>query len=299
MKSLDVIPTGSIGLDIALGTGGIPRGVITEIYGPPSSGKSTLTLHMIAQAQQMGLGCVFMDMENGLNPTYAVCCGVDDDNLLLAQPRTGNEALEMCHALLDSQEVDLVVIDSIAALASEEEIRKGISSSGWGHLNRLLSPHLRKIEKSCHQSQGTLICTNQIRSRIKAGYGTPETTPGGMTIKLHAALRIELHLMGYIQEAGNIAGVKILAEVNKNRLGPAKRRTTLDIVYNKGISRERELFSLGIKENLITRQGSTYRFRNHYLGKGQRAVEEFLQHRREVAQALEEAIRLSLVSKTT
>ncbi|MFO8037705.1 MAG: DNA recombination/repair protein RecA [Anaerolineales bacterium] len=299
MKSLDVIPTGSIALDLALGLGGIPRGVITEIYGPPSSGKSTLTLHIIAQAQHKGLGCVFIDMENGLNPAYAVRCGVDDDRLLLAQPQTGNEALEMCHSLLHSQKVNLVVIDSIAALASQEEIRKGMGSSGWGYLNRLLSPHLRKIEKSCQQSQGTLICTNQIRSRIKPGYGTPETTPGGMTVKLHAALRIELQIKGYIQEAGNIAGVKIQAEVNKNRLGPSKRRTTLDIVYNRGVSRERELFSLGMKENLITRQGSTYRFQSQYLGQGQRAVEEFLGYRREVAQALEDAIRLSLVSKTT
>jgi recombination protein RecA len=238
-------------------------------------------------------------MENGLNPPYAVRCGVDGENLLLARPQTGNDALEMCHALLHSQEVDLVVIDSIAALASAEEIRKGLGSSGWGQLNRLLSPHLRKIESCCHQSHGTLICTNQMRSRIITGYGTPETTPGGMTVKLHTALRIELKIKGYIQEAGSLTGVLIQAEINKNRFGPSKRRTTLEIVYNRGVSRERELFSLGMKEKLITRRGSTYRFRNHYLGQGQRAVEEFLGHKREVAQELEDAIRLSLVSKTT
>ncbi len=299
MSAPDVIPTGSILLDIALGIGGIPRGGITEIYGPPSSGKSTLALHITAQAQQMGLRCVYMDIENGLNPKYAVCCGVDDQSMLLARPRTGNEALEMCYSLLHSQGADLIVVDSIAALASEEEIRNGTSLPTWGQLNRLLSPHLRKIERSCRQSQGTLVCTNQMRSRIKPGYGTPETTPGGMTVKFHASLRIELKIKRYLEEEGHITGVKIQAEVNKNRFGPSKRRTTLEIVYNRGIFRERELFSLGMKGNLITNRGSHYRLGNQYLGQGQRAVEGFLFHRPEVAQALEKAIRRLLISKAT
>lgn len=292
---MDVIPTGSIKLDMALGTGGIPRGEITEIYGSPSAGKSTLALQIVAQAQKRGLGCVYMDVENGLNPRYAVCCGVDEQRLLLARPRTGDDALEMCCLLLHTKVIDLVIIDSLAALISEREIQA--RESAGGQLNRLLSFYLRKIERICHQQQDTLVCTNQMRTRIRSGYGTPETTPGGMSVKFHAAVRIELRIQDHIRHQGNNTGVKIRAEINKNRFSVPKKRTFIEIVYNRGVIRERELLSLGLKEKIIRRQGSNYWYRNHHLGQGQRAVEGFLHHQTEIAQELEQAIRLSIIPK--
>jgi|GEM_PF-5229334 len=292
---MDVIPTGSIKLDMALGTGGIPRGEITEIYGTPSAGKSTLALQIVAQAQKRGLGCVYMDVENGLNPRYAVCCGVDEQRLLLARPPTGDDALEMCCLLLHTKDIDLVIIDSLAALISEKEIHTG--KRAGGQLNRLLSFYLRKIERICRQHQDTLVCTNQMRTRIRSGYGTPETTPGGITVKLHAAVRIELRIQDHIRHRGNNTGVKIQAEINKNRFSAPKKRTFIEIVYNRGVIRERELLSLGLKEKIITRQGSNYWYRNHHLGQGQRAVEGFLHHQTEIAQELEQAIRLSMIPK--
>jgi len=296
MRMMDVIPTGSIKLDMALGTGGIPRGEITEIFGSPSAGKSTLALQIVAQAQKRGLRCLYMDMENGLNPRYAVCCGVDEQRMLLARPLTGEDALEMCCLLFHTKDIDLVIIDSLAALVSEKEIQ--VRERAWGQLNRLLSFYLRKIERICHQTQGTLVCTNQMRTRIRPGYGTPETTPGGMTVKLHAAVRIELRIQDHIRHQGNNTGVKIQAEINKNRFSAPKKRTVIEIVYNRGVIRERELLSLGLNEKIITRQGSNYWYRNHHLGQGQRAVEGFLHHQTEIAQKLERAIRLSINPKT-
>lgn len=291
---MNIIPTGSLSLDFALGTGGIPRGWITEIFGPPSSGKTTLVLHILAQAQRLGLRCVFMDIENGLNPPYAAICGVKTDQVLLASPRNGNEAWELAHLMLDSHHIDLIVMDTLAALGPGDDLEKGFDPAYHSDLNALLSLHLRKMNKLCRAKGGTLVCTNQMRKRIKKGYGTPETTPGGLPIKYHAAVRIALGIREYIYRDGQIRGVRITAKINKNRFNHIKHSATMEIVYNTGIDKERELFSLGTKQNIITRKGSQYYFQDQALGQGQFEAEKFLRGRGKVAEELEEEIRLSL-----
>lgn len=293
---MQTISTGSLNLDLALGTGGIPRGEITEMYGPPSSGKTTIALHHIAQAQQLGLRCLFIDMENGLNPRYARSCGVDEQEMLLALPPTGDEALEMCYTTLQGDHIDLVVIDSVAALVTQAELGAAPGTPDRGEVNRLLSAYLRKIKRVCKRTGGSLLCTNQLRSRIKAGYGTPETTPGGMAIKFHAGLRIELRVGEHIRRDNAPVGVKISATINKSRFSPIKRSTTIEIVYNIGIVRESELFSLGRKFNLIKRQGPGYRYRAYDLGQDPRAVLRTLKDKVEIAQSLEQDIHRSYQS---
>lgn len=288
---MDIIPTGSLALNLALGTGGIPRGDIIEIYGPPSSGKTTLALHLIAQAQQQGLRCLFLDMENGLNPSYAVRCGVKDQEMLLARPFAGDDALEVCYTLLSERDIDLIVIDSIAALAAREELLSTQQTPQPGALNRLLSRYLRKLQQACLEHQATLFCTNQLRSRLRVGYGTPETTPGGLTLKLYAGIRIELKIVEYLQEDGCPQGIKIKVTINKSRYSSTKHSTMIEIVYNIGIVRERELFSLGRSQKLITRQKSAYRFRDYNLGRDEQAAHRLLIEKPEIANALEQAIQ--------
>jgi len=288
---MDVIPTGSLYLDRILGIGGLPTGWITELYGPPSSGKTTLALHILAEAQRMGLTAAFLDIENGLNPAYALQCGVHPDQALIASPDSGTQALNLCQMLLESGDVHLVVLDSLAGLTSNREAASGIRHDRYGELNPLLASHLRKLDRVCRTTGGSILCTNQLRARIKKGYGTPETTPGGMTIKFHAAVRIALRIINPLVKKGDCRGVRINAAVNKNRFCPKKHSAQIEIVYNKGVNKERELLSLGKELQLITKQGSMYQYRGHNLGQGQRAVFRTLQVNEHIAQALERDLR--------
>lgn len=288
---MDVIPTGSLFLDRSLGAGGLPTGWITELYGPPSSGKTTLALHILAEAQQIGLTAAFLDIENGLDPDYARRCGVNPEQALIASPDNGTKALTLCQMLLKSGGVQLVVLDSLAGLTSNREAAFGIRPDRYGELNPLLASHLRKIDRICRTSGGTLLCTNQLRTRTRKGYGTPETTPGGLTIKFHAAVRIALNVIYPLGKRGHYHGIRINAAVNKNRFHPRKHSAQIEIVYNKGVDKERELFSLGKKLQLITKQGPMYQYRGQNLGQGQRAVYHTLQVNEHVAQALERDLR--------
>lgn len=296
---MDVIPTGSLFLDRTLGVGGLPTGWITELYGPPSSGKTTLALHILAEAQRIGLTAAFLDIENGLEPAYAMKCGVNPDQALIASPDSGTQALTLCQMLLKSGHVHLVVLDSLAGLTSNQEAASGIRPDRYGELNPLLASHLRKIDRICRTSGGTLLCTNQLRTRTRKGYGTPETTPGGLTIKFHAAVRIALKVIYPLGKSDQYRGIRINAAINKNRFHPKKDSAQIDIVYNKGVNKERELFSLGKELQLITKQGPVFQYRGHDLGQGHGDVLRTLQTNEPVAQALERDLRLRIIPHTS
>ncbi len=289
---VETIPTGSLALDIALGIGGVPRGRIVEIFGPESSGKTTLALHLIAQAQKRGGVAAFIDAEHALDPNYAKAIGVNLDALLLSQPNSGEQALEIMDALVRSGAVDIIVVDSVAALVPEAEIAGAMGDAQVGLQARLMSQAMRKLASSISQSKTTVVFVNQIRQAISGtGWGPTTTTTGGLALKFYASVRLEIKRLGSIEEGDNRVGSETVVKVVKNKLAPPFKEAKFDIIYGKGISYERELIKTGEQLGLVKKSGSWFNFGEVRLGQGMSNAAAFLESNKEIAQQLESAIR--------
>lgn len=290
---VDALPTGSIALDRALGVGGIPRGRITEIYGPESSGKTTLTLHIIAEAQKAGGIAAFIDAEHALDPVYAKKIGVDVDNLLVSQPDNGEQALEICDALVRSGAIDLIVVDSVAALTPRAEIEGEMGESHVGLLARLMSQALRKLTGSVGINNTALIFINQIREKIGVTYGNPETTPGGRALKFATSVRLDIRRGEALKKGENEYGRRTRVKVVKNKVAPPFKVVEFDIIYGEGISKEGSIIDVGTELGIITKSGSWYSYKDLRLGQGKDNVRIYFQDNPEVMQEIENEIRLS------
>jgi recombination protein RecA len=290
-ETIEVIPSGSLGLDIALGIGGLPRGRIIEIYGPESSGKTTLALHAIAEAQKRGGTCAFVDAEHALDPTYARKLGVDVDNLLISQPDQGEQALEICDTLVRSGAVDVLVIDSVAALVPRAELEGEMGDSHVGLHARLMSQALRKLTGSVNRSNTMLIFLNQIRLKIGVMFGNPETTTGGNALKFYASIRMEIRRVGAIKDRDQIVGNQTRVKVVKNKLAPPFRQVEFDIMYGEGISKVGELIDLGVKANVVEKSGAWYSVDSQRIGQGRENAKQFLRDHRDVAETVERKLR--------
>ena len=291
-----VVPTGSIGLDAALGVGGLPRGRIVEIYGPESSGKTTLTLHVIAEAQKAGGICAFIDAEHAMDPEYAKKLGVNINELLISQPDNGEQALEITESIVRSGKVDVVVIDSVAALTPKDEIEGDMGAQHVGKQARLMSQALRKLTAIAHKSNTVIIFINQIRMQIGVMFGNPETTPGGKALKFYSSVRIDIRKIAQIKKGEDVVGARTKVKVVKNKVAAPFKTTEFDIMYNEGISREGELLALGEKFKLITKSGTSYAYGEDKLGRGYDASRTYLRDNKKVAEKLEKAIRKELES---
>ena len=290
-ETIDVIPSGSLGLDIALGIGGLPRGRIIEIYGPESSGKTTLALHAIAEAQKRGGTCAFVDAQHALDPTYARKLGVDVDNLLISQPDQGEQALEICDTLVRSGAVDVLVIDSVAALVPRAELEGEMGDSHVGLHARLMSQALRKLTGSVSRSNTMLIFLNQIRLQIGVMFGNPETTTGGNALKFYASIRMEIRRVGAIKDRDQIVGNQTRVKVVKNKLAPPFRQVEFDIMYGEGISKVGELIDLGVKANVVEKSGAWYSVDSQRIGQGRENAKQFLRDHPEVGAVVERKLR--------
>jgi recombination protein RecA len=290
-EHIEVIPSGSLGLDLALGIGGMPRGRIIEIYGPESSGKTTLALHAIAEAQKLGGTCAFIDAEHALDPIYARKLGVDVDNLLISQPDAGEQALEICDTLVRSGAVDVVVIDSVAALVPRAELEGEMGDSHMGLHARLMSQALRKLTGSVSRSKCMLVFLNQIRMKIGVMFGNPETTTGGNALKFYASLRLEIRRIGQIKEREEVVGNQTRVKVVKNKLAPPFRQVEFDIIYGEGISKVGELVDLGVKAGVVEKAGAWFSYDSQRVGQGRENAKQFLRDHPEVANAIEVKVR--------
>ena len=290
-QQVDVIPTGSLSLDLALGVGGIPRGRITEIYGPESSGKTTICLHVIAEAQRQGGIAAFIDSEHALDPAYAARIGVDVENLLISQPDTGEQALEIAEALVRSGAVDVVVIDSVAALVPRAEIEGEMGDSHVGLQARLMSQALRKLSGAIKASNTAMIFTNQLRQKIGVMFGNPETTTGGMALKFYASIRLDVRRIQSIKQGGEIIGNRVRVTVKKNKVAPPFRVAEFDIMFNEGISRVGDILDLGVETGIIEKRGSYYLYKGERMAQGREAAKEFLRQHPEIANEIEDQIR--------
>jgi recombination protein RecA len=290
-RDLDVIPTGSLTLDIALGCGGLPRGRIVEIYGPESSGKTTLTLEVIAQAQKLGGVAAFIDAEHALDPSYAEKIGVNLDELLVSQPDTGEQALEIADMLVRSGGVDIVVVDSVAALTPKAEIEGEMGDSHVGLQARLMSQALRKLTANIKRSNTLVIFINQIRMKIGVMFGSPETTTGGNALKFYASVRLDIRRIGAIKNGDEVVGNETRVKVVKNKVAPPFRNAEFEIIYGEGVSREGELVDLGVAHELVQKSGSWYSYGGDRIGQGKDNVRAYLKEHPEIAQALEANIR--------
>ncbi len=292
-KSLDIesIPTGSLGLDIALGIGGLPKGRVTEIYGPESSGKTTLALHVIAEAQKNGGVCAFIDAEHALDPVYAGKLGVDLDDLLVSQPDTGEQALEITDTLIRSGAVDLIVIDSVAALTPRAEIEGEMGDSLPGLQARLMSQALRKLTGSISKSNCMVIFINQIRMKIGVMFGSPETTSGGNALKFYSSVRLDIRRIGAIKDRDEVVGNQTRVKVVKNKVAPPFRQVEFDIIYGEGISKTGELIDLGVKCEVIEKSGSWYSYGPERIGQGREKTRAFLKEHPAMADEIEMEIR--------
>ncbi len=290
-QQIETIPSGSLGLDLALGIGGLPRGRIVEIYGPESSGKTTLALHAIAEAQRRGGTCAFIDAEHALDPIYARKLGVDVDNLLLSQPDGGEQALEICDTLVRSGAVDIVVIDSVAALVPRAELEGEMGDTHVGLHARLMSQALRKLTGSVSKSHTMLIFLNQIRLKIGVMFGNPETTTGGNALKFYASIRMEIRRIGQIKDREEVVGNQTRVKVVKNKLAPPFRQVEFDIMYGEGISKVGELIDLGVKANVVEKSGAWFSFDSTRIGQGRENAKQFLRDHREMADTIERKVR--------
>ncbi|MEJ5232578.1 MAG: recombinase RecA [Geminicoccaceae bacterium] len=288
---IEVISTGSLGLDIALGVGGLPRGRVVEIYGPESSGKTTLTLHVIAEAQRAGGTCAFIDAEHALDPSYARKLGVDLDALLISQPDTGEQALEIADTLVRSGAIDVIVVDSVAALVPKAELEGEMGEALPGLQARLMSQALRKLTASISRSKCLLIFTNQIRSKIGVMFGSPETTTGGNALKFYASVRLDVRRIGSIKEKDAPIGNQTRVKVVKNKVAPPFRVVDFDIMYGEGISKTGELIDLGLKAGLVEKSGSWFAWNGQRIGQGRENAKAWLKEHPEAAAELEKAIR--------
>ena len=290
-EQIEVIPSGSIGLDLAMGIGGLPRGRIVEIYGPESSGKTTLALHAIAEAQKLGGTCAFIDAEHALDPSYARKLGVDVDNLLISQPDAGEQALEIADTLVRSGAVDVLVVDSVAALVPRAELEGEMGDSHMGLHARLMSQALRKITGSVSRSNCMLIFLNQIRMKIGVMFGNPETTTGGNALKFYASIRLEIRRIGQIKEREEVVGNQTRVKVVKNKLAPPFRQVEFDIMYGEGISKMGELLDLGAKAGVVEKSGAWFSYDSQRLGQGRENAKQFLREHKEMAAAIEAKVR--------
>jgi recombination protein RecA len=290
-QEVETIPTGSLGLDIALGVGGLPRGRVIEIYGPESSGKTTLTLHVIAEAQKKGGVCAFVDAEHALDPVYAKKLGVNLEDLLISQPDTGEQALEITDTLVRSGAVDIIVIDSVAALTPRAEIEGEMGDQLPGLQARLMSQALRKLTASISKAKTLVVFINQIRMKIGVMYGSPETTTGGNALKFYASVRLDIRRTGSIKQRDEIIGNSTRVKVVKNKVAPPFREVEFDIMYGEGISKLGEIIDLGVKAGVIDKAGSWFSFNSERIGQGRDNVREFLKTHPDVAAQIEKAVR--------
>ena len=288
---VEAIPTGSLSLDIALGVGGVPRGRIVEIYGPESSGKTTLCLHVVAEAQQQGGICGFVDVEHALDPAYARKIGVDVENLYISQPDTGEQALEIAEALVRSGAMDVVVVDSVAALVPRAEIEGEMGDSHVGLQARLMSQALRKLVGAVKTSGTCLIFTNQLRQKIGVMFGNPETTSGGMALKFYASVRLDVRRIQSIKQGSDVIGNRTRVTVRKNKVAPPFKVAEFDIMYNEGISKVGDLLDLGVEYDVIEKRGAYYRFEDELIGQGREASKEFLRNHPEIADKIDRIVR--------
>ncbi len=287
----DVVPSGSLGLDIALGIGGLPRGRVVEIYGPEASGKTTLALHVVAEAQKKGGTCAFVDAEHALDPIYAGKLGVDVDDLLISQPDTGEQALEITDTLVRSGAIDVLVIDSVAALVPRAELEGEMGDSHMGLQARLMSQALRKLTASVSRSRCMIIFINQIRMKIGVMFGNPETTTGGHALKFYASVRLEIRRIGAIKDRDEVIGNQTRVKVVKNKLAPPFKRVEFDIIFGEGISRTGELIDLGLQAGVVEKSGSWYSYDSERIGQGRENAKKYLAEHADVAAAIENAIR--------
>lgn len=291
--AVDVIPTGSLSLDIALGVGGIPRGRVTEIYGPESSGKTTLCQHVVAELQNMGGTAAFIDMEHALDPRYAAACGVDIENLLISQPDTGEQALEIVEALVRSGAVDMIVIDSVAALVPRAEIEGDMGDAHMGLMARLMSQALRKLSGAIKQTNTAVIFTNQLRQKIGVMFGNPETTTGGQALKFYASVRLDVRRIQSIKVGSEIVGNRTRVRVVKNKVAPPFQTVEFDIMYNEGISKVGDIVDLGTDMDIISKRGSYYSYGDLRLAQGRENTKEFLRDNPDLLLEIETLIRQS------
>ena len=288
---VDVVSTGSLGLDIALGIGGLPRGRVVEIYGPESSGKTTMALHAIAEAQKKGGTCAFIDAEHALDPGYARKLGVDIDGLLISQPDAGEQALEIADTLVRSGAIDVLVIDSVAALVPRAELEGDLGDSHVGLHARLMSQALRKLTGTVSRSNTMIIFLNQIRMKIGVMFGSPETTTGGNALKFYASVRLDIRRIGQIKEKDEVVGNQTRVKVVKNKMAPPFKQVEFDIMYGEGVSKMGELIDLGVKANIVEKSGAWFSYDSTRIGQGRENSKQFLRDHREMAEAIEQRIR--------
>jgi len=291
VPDIQVVSTGSLGLDVALGVGGLPRGRVVEIYGPESSGKTTLTLSVIAQMQKIGGTAAFIDAENALDPQYAAKLGVKIDELLISQPDTGEQALEIADMLVRSGSIDVIVIDSVAALTPKAEIEGEMGEPQMGLQARLMSQALRKLTANIKRTNTLVIFINQIRMKIGVMFGNPETTTGGHALKFYASVRLDIRRIGAIKKADEVIGSETRVKVVKNKVAPPFRDAVFDILYGKGISREGEILELGVSNGVIDKSGAWYNYKKDRIGQGKDNAREYLEENPEIAAEVEARIR--------
>ena len=296
--NVEAIPTGSLALDAALGIGGVPKGRIIEIYGPESSGKTTLALHIVAEAQKRGGEAAFVDAEHALDPVYAAALGVDTDNLLVSQPDTGEQALEITDALVRSGAVDVVVVDSVAALVPKQEIEGEMGDTFVGLQARLMSQALRKLAGTISKTNCVVIFINQLRMKIGVMYGNPETTTGGNALKFYASVRLDVRKVEAIKDGGNVVGNKTRVKVVKNKVAPPFREAIFEIMYGQGISKWGELVDLAVQMDIVQKSGSWFSMGDERIGQGANSVKEYLMNNPEIAEEVEAKVREKLMQQT-
>ena len=296
VRDIEAISTGSLGLDIALGIGGLPRGRVIEIYGPESSGKTTLTLQVIAEAQKLGGTAAFVDAEHALDPGYAQKLGVDVDELLVSQPDTGEQALEITDMLVRSGSIDVVVVDSVAALTPKAEIEGDMGDSHMGLQARLMSQALRKLTGNIQRSNTMVIFINQIRMKIGVMFGSPETTTGGNALKFYSSVRLDIRRIGAIKKGEEIVGNETRVKVVKNKVSPPFKKAEFQILYGEGISREAELIDLGVQHGFVEKSGAWYSYGEDRIGQGKEKVREFLKENPDMANEIEAKLRAKLLA---
>jgi recombination protein RecA len=294
-RDIDVVSTGSLGLDLALGIGGLPRGRIVEIYGPESSGKTTLTLQVVAEIQKLGGTAAFVDAEHALDPSYAAKVGVNVDDLLISQPDTGEQALEITDMLVRSGAVDVIVVDSVAALTPKAEIEGEMGDSHMGLQARLMSQALRKLTGNIKRSNSLVIFINQLRMKIGVMFGNPETTTGGNALKFYASVRLDIRRTGSIKKGEEVIGSETRVKVVKNKVAPPFKLAEFEILYGHGISREGEIVDLGVKQNIIEKSGAWYSFNGDRIGQGKENARDFLIEHKDIAAEIEKRVRAELL----
>ncbi len=292
--NVEVIPTGSLSLDIALGVGGVPRGRIVEIYGPESSGKTTVALHIIAEAQKAGGEAAFIDAEHALDPVYAKKLGVDIDNLIVSQPDTGEQALEITEALVRSGAIDVIVVDSVAALVPKAEIDGEMGDSHVGLQARLMSQALRKLAGVISKSRTTAIFINQLREKVGIMFGNPETTPGGRALKFYSSVRLDVRRIESIKQANEVVGNRTRVKVVKNKIAPPFREAEFDIVYGEGISREGSILDIAVNNDIVNKSGAWFSYNGQRIGQGRENAKQFLKENKAMCAEIEKLVRTNL-----